>query len=156
MSTNKVLLAVVATPEPLPEPVDRSRWPVHVTIAGNFRVDAGSVDAIPSMLRSAAETIAEFQVKLGPPEQFGPGRDIPVLLGAHASLDLLHLFLATSLSGLPDFQPQDPQYWRRGYRPHASLGPAVDVHADETLPLRVLTLVSLDARLSRSLYVVRL
>ncbi|GAB3808939.1 hypothetical protein GCM10028798_35870 [Humibacter antri] len=147
-----MLLVIVATPEPVPVEVDRSRWPVHVTIVGTFHVDTKPVEAIPALIERAAQSFVAFDVKLGPPERFGTAKDVPVLLAAHPSLRALHESLATALAGLSGFDAIEPPFWHAGYRPHASLGPAVRVREGDTLRLRVITLVSLEKHVGRSLY----
>lgn len=141
-----MLLVVIATPAPLPAEVDRSRWPVHVTVAGNFRVDERDSAAVPHLLLTAARGIRPFEVALGPAARFGRDASIPVLLAPHPSLDAVHAALAESLSALPSFDPLEPQYWGEGYRPHASLGRAVGVADGDALPLTVLSLFALEAR----------
>jgi len=44
---------------------------------------------------------------------------------------------------LEGFVAVEPAYWGSGYRPHATLGPAVRVKLGDTLPIRELSLVSL-------------
>ncbi|ROP66499.1 hypothetical protein EDF55_0956 [Curtobacterium sp. ZW137] len=36
----------------------------------------------------------------------------------------VHNRLADQLESLPGFVPEEPAYWRQGYRPHLTLGPA--------------------------------
>ena len=143
MTSEGRLLVVVGAPHPVPAQVDRARWPVHVTIAPNFRVDRSAEGMIPALLESIAQGVTAFDVKLGPADHFGVVGDVLVLLAQHASFDQLHSGLATGLMRVPGFAPAELRHWRDGYRPHATLGPAVQVHAGETLPIRTLTLVSL-------------
>ena len=144
-----MLLVIMATPQPLPEHVDRPHWPVHVTVVGNFWIQTAAVDEITALLERAAQSVPAFDVTLGPSDWFGTENDVPVLLAAHPSLRVLHESLATPLAALPGFDPVEPQFWHDEYRPHASLGPAVRVREGDALRLRVLTLVALDQRTAR-------
>lgn len=146
---DRMLLVIMATPQPLPEHVDRPRWPVHVTVVGNFWIQTAAVDEITALIERAAQSIPAFDITFGPSDSFGTEKDVPVLLAPHPSLQVLHESLATPLADLPGFEPVEPQFWHAEYRPHASLGPAVRVHESDTLPLKVLTLVELDQRTAR-------
>jgi 2'-5' RNA ligase len=137
------VFAVMATPDPVPAVVDRARWPVHVTIAANFRIGAPAVAGLPGLLGSIAHNLTAFGVELGPLEQFGAGKNVPVLLASHPLLDQIHQSLNDELANLSGFLPVDPDYWGGGYRPHATLGPAVTARAGDVLSIRTLTLVSL-------------
>jgi 2'-5' RNA ligase len=135
--------AILATPDPVPERVDRSQWPVHVTVAGNFAVDRSAEATTIDLLESSARETAAFEVRLGPSALFGKDADIPVLLAAHPSFDKIHRELAAGLMELPGFAALEPDFWLKGYRAHATLGRAVHVTEGETLPIRVVTLVLL-------------
>jgi hypothetical protein len=143
MASDEELFVVVATPSPLPAVVDRARWPVHVTVAGNFRVDGSSAAAIHALLESSVHRVAAFDVRLGPLDRFGVAKDVPVLLAPHPLFDRMHESLATDLIHVPGFAPAEPRHWRDGYRPHATLGLAVRAQDGDVLPIRTLTLVSL-------------
>jgi hypothetical protein len=148
-------LTVSATPEPLPDHVDRARWPVHVTVLGNFRVDAG---ALPRLERRLADTSPHgpVVVELGPPAGFGPTGAVPVLLAAHPTFRALHDQLATDARTLDGFEPVAPEFWADGYRPHATLGPAVVLRDGAVLTFRYLTLVVLDGMSAQAVRTVRL
>jgi 2'-5' RNA ligase len=150
------LLTVMATPVEVPAMVDRSRWPVHVTIAGNFRVDGVHAPTVSARLMLVANDAAAFDVNLGPTAQFGTEHNIPVLLAEHPAFYRLHASLAIELKQLSGFTANDPSFWEDGYRPHASLGPAVNVGDGESLPIRWLTLVSLDASTGRRMSTIKL
>jgi hypothetical protein len=47
------------------------------------------------------------------------------------------------LAQLSGFRPAEPHYWNDGYRPHATLGPAVSAQTGDLLSIKTLTLVSL-------------
>jgi 2'-5' RNA ligase len=143
MASEEELFSVMATPRPVPAVVDRTRWPVHVTVAGNFRVDGSSVAAIHALLESCVHRVAAFGVRLGPLDHFGVARDVPVLLAPHPSFDRMHESLAAGLALLPGFAPVEPHQWRDGYRPHATLAAAVQAMDADVLSITTLTLVSL-------------
>jgi len=143
MASDEELFAVIATPSPVPPIVDRARWPVHVTVAGIFGVGAPGVAAIPDLLESVLHGMASFDVELGPLDRFGAGGDVPVLLAPHPLLDEIHESLAAGLGHIPGFSPVEPDYWGDGYRPHATLGPAVSATAGDMLAIRVFSLVGL-------------
>lgn len=156
MASEAPLLVVVGTPGPLPVHIDRARWPVHVTIASNFRVDRSAEVAIPSLLESSAEGVSSFGVKLGPGDRFGVHADVPVLLAPHPSFDRIHAALADGVMRLPGFVAAEPRHWREGYLPHATLGLAVRVKEGETLPVTTLNLVSLRATSGTRMTTIRL
>jgi hypothetical protein len=135
--------AVIATPDPVPAVVDRALWPLHVTVAGNFRVDAPAGAAMPALLKSIADDVPAFDVQLGPLDHFGAGKNIPVLLASHPLLAQIHRSLAAELAHSTGFSPVEPEYWGDGYRAHATLGRAVNAQAGDVLRIRTLTLVSL-------------
>jgi hypothetical protein len=66
-----------------------------------------------------------------------------VLLAPHPLLNHIHEMLAAELAHVPGFAPAEPHYWGDGYRPHATLGPAVSAKAGDLLSIKTLTLVSL-------------
>lgn len=143
MVPEEELFVVVATPSPVPAVVDRAHWPVHVTVAGNFRVDGSSAAAIHALLESTVQCVAAFGVRLGPLDRFGVAKDVAVLLASHPLFDRMHESLAVDLMHVPGFAPAEPRHWRDGYRPHATLGPAVRAKDGDVLPISTLTLVSL-------------
>ncbi len=114
-------LVVVGTPERLPGTVDRSNWPVHVTVLPNFVVDDHAVAAVTSIVRETAERVSVFSVDLGPRAMFGPRREVPVLLAEHPVFHALHGSLSGSVESLPGFRPDHAEFWRTAYRPHATV-----------------------------------
>lgn len=143
------LLTVMATPVRVAAVVERTRWPLHVTIAGNFRVDEAHTIEVSALLDSIATEVAVFEVTLGPRDRFGPERDIPVLLASHPTFHRLHQSLAAGLRDMPEFAAAEPSFWEGGYRPHATLGPAVNVRNGDTLSFTTLALVSLQGNMGR-------
>ena len=149
-------LAVMATPVDIPAVVERTRWPVHVTVAGNFRVDEAHTIEVSALLNSVANDVAAFGVELGPRDRFGSERNIPVFLASHPTFHLLHELLAAGLRDMPGFAAAEPSFWEGGYRPHATLGPAVSVREGDVLSFRTLTLVSLHGNLGQRVSAVEL
>jgi 2'-5' RNA ligase len=149
------LFAVIATPVEVPTRVDRARWPVHVTLVGLFRVDV-PLDEVAAHIAAATSDVPAFDVALGPAALFGAGEDIPVLLAEHPACHLLHESLAAGLAALAGFEPVEPAFWGSGYRPHATLGPAVAASPGEIVALDRVTLVSLEGRTGTPVYTTRL
>ncbi|QDZ15464.1 2'-5' RNA ligase family protein [Humibacter ginsenosidimutans] len=144
MALTKHPLVVLATPDALPEQVDRARWPVHVTVAGNFRVEDAAVGDIVPIVADATASVPSFDVRLGPSARFGADGSVPVLLASHPSFVALHAALATELEKVQGFTPVEPAYRRDGYRPHATLGRAVHVREGDDLTIRTIGLFSLE------------
>ena len=84
------LFTFVATPVEVPALVERTRWPVHVTIAGNFRVDAVHTLQVSTLLASVVSDIAAFDVVLGPRARFRPEQNVAVLLARHLTFHRPH------------------------------------------------------------------
>lgn len=114
-------LVVVGTPQLLPGRVDRSNWPVHVTVLSNFVVDDYAVAAVTSIVREGTGRQSAFDVDLGPRAMFGPRRDVPVLLAEHPVFHALHGSLSGSVEPLSGFRPDHVEFWGAGYRPHATV-----------------------------------
>jgi 2'-5' RNA ligase len=143
------LLTVMVTPVGLPVMVERTRWPVHVTVAGNFRLYKAHTNEVSALLNAVANDVAAFDVELGPRDRFGVEHNIPVLLASHPVFHSLHESLAVGLKDMPGFAPAEPSYWEGGYRPHVTLNPALGVHVGDTLSFTTLSLVSLRGSLGQ-------
>lgn len=63
--------------------VERTRWRVHVTVAGNFRLDEAYTIAVSVLLNSVANNTAAIDVRLWSRDRFGSERNIPVPLASH-------------------------------------------------------------------------
>jgi hypothetical protein len=100
--------------------------------------------------------VAAFSVRLGPFDHFGVAKDVPVLLASHELFGRMHESLAAGLMGIPGFEPAEPGFWHEGYRPHATLSPAVRAQEGDLLEIRTLTVVSLRGTLGRQLFAVDL
>lgn len=150
------LLTVMATPVGVPAVVERTRWPVHVTVAGNFRVDEAHTIEVSALLNSVANHVTAFDIKLGPRDQFGSERNIAVLLASHPAFHRLHESLAAGLRDMPGFAAAESSFWGSGYLPHATLGPAVSVRDGDVLSFRTLTLVSLHGNIGQRVSAVEL
>ncbi|MFZ6993631.1 2'-5' RNA ligase family protein [Curtobacterium sp. RRHDQ66] len=144
-------LVVVGTPERLPGTVDRSNWPVHVTVLPNFVVDGPTVAAVTSIVREAADRQSAFDVDLGPRAMFGPGRDVPVLLAEHPVFHALHGSLSGSVESLSGFVPDHADYWGGGYRPHATVVSGAESADGRQLSVTNLAVVSLTGPRARML-----
>ncbi|WP_157887712.1 2'-5' RNA ligase family protein [Frondihabitans sp. PAMC 28766] len=123
--------------------VSRDLWPVHVTILGNFRVEGALEDVVADYVASLAKHTEAFTMRLGPRAQFGSDLTIPVLLAEHSMFHEMHELLSGEVTRLPGFDACEPSHWASGYRPHATLGSAVDIDDKDMLAIKWLTLASL-------------
>ncbi|WP_123704697.1 2'-5' RNA ligase family protein [Curtobacterium sp. PhB130] len=117
--------AVVALFDPLDvgAVINRRAWPAHVTLASNF-VTSASTSGIARAVYEAAPVDAPMRVHVGEQALFGPNRDVRVRLVDSNQAVSVHNRLADQFESLPGFVPEEPAYWRQGYRPHLTLGPA--------------------------------
>jgi hypothetical protein len=97
----------------MPAFVARDRWPLHVTVAGNFRFDDSG--DIPHQVRSNASETRAFSVRLGPLARFGAEQDASVLLAEHPTFHLLHEVMARELTDRAGFSAAEPAFWNDGY-----------------------------------------
>lgn len=121
----------------------RRAWPAHVTLAGNFVVEA-SLSDVSDAVRRAGLPGAELGVRFGDMADFGPERDIRVRLVTTDEVTSLHHRLADELDSLPGFAADDPAHRRAGYRAHMTLSPLVAADADGSRVVRSIALVELD------------
>ncbi|MFT2711533.1 2'-5' RNA ligase family protein [Clavibacter sp. Sh2126] len=125
----------------------RSAWPAHVTLAGNFVVEASLLDVVDAMRRAGLPGSA-LGVRFGELASFGHRRDIPVRLVTTHEITSIHHRLADELDSLPGFAADEPGHRRARYRPHVTLTPSISVEADESRALRSIALVELDQDLA--------
>ncbi|KZC95414.1 2'-5' RNA ligase family protein [Clavibacter tessellarius] len=126
----------------------RGSWPAHVTLAGNFVVDAPPRD-LAEAVGSLGLSRTAIPIRFGERAAFGPGRDISVRLVTSSVVTALHDRLADVLETQPGFAADEPAYWRSGYRAHLTLTPAVSVARDETRTLRYVVLSELSREEAR-------
>lgn len=105
------LLAIMATPFEVAPMVDRRRWPVHVTLVGNFHIDCGQEDAMSTHVAAVATDVQPFEVALGSVAHFGAAHKIPVLLAEHSALHRLHASFAERLKHRSGFLAVEPAFW---------------------------------------------
>lgn len=122
-SSRYVVVALFA-PLEVGASISRARWPAHVTVVTNF-VTASPVEVVEGVIRETVALDAPFVVHLEGRDLFGPNRDVPVLLVRPGRLDELHGRLVDVLEPLGAVA-EEPAYWREGFRPHLTLGPAVE------------------------------
>jgi len=108
----------------------RKNWPAHVTLAGNFSVDA-PVDEIALAVRRAGVLTEPVDIRFNGTEWFGPDHDRQVQLVLPERVSTVHERLADELEQLPGFIADEPDFWREGYRPHLTLGSAITPEAGE-------------------------
>ena len=118
--------AVVALFDPLDvgTTLSRQAWPAHVTLASNFTA-AAPVDEVVGVVAAAAPIAEPVGVRIGEVALFGPNHDVPVRLVDSEQAVRVHNLLADHLGSLDGFAAEESAYWREGYRPHLTLGPAV-------------------------------
>jgi hypothetical protein len=98
---------------------------VRFTLASNFTAIA-PVDQISAVLAEAAASAEPLKVRFGEQALFGLNLDVPVRLVDSEQAVNVHSRLAAQRQALPGFTAAEPAYWRDGYRPHLTLGPAID------------------------------
>ncbi|MDR6971571.1 2'-5' RNA ligase family protein [Leifsonia shinshuensis] len=118
--------AVVALFHPLEigATISRRAWPAHITLASNFTT-ASTPDQIIEVVTEAAPAAVPLNVRFGEEALFGPNHDVRVRLVESGQAVSVHMRLTDQLESLPGFVPEEPAYWRDGYRPHLTLGPSV-------------------------------
>jgi 2'-5' RNA ligase len=121
----------------------RRAWPAHVTLAGNFVVDASLLDVVEAVRRARLPG-SELRVSFGDVTSFGPRCDIPVRLVTTDEITSLHHRLADELDSLPGFAADEPAHRRTGYRAHMTLTPSISVDAHESRVFRSIALLELD------------
>jgi hypothetical protein len=108
----------------------RTDWPAHVTLAGNF-VTVASTDELVLAVRRAGVFVEPTIIHFDSKGWFGPNHDVPVRLVSPGRVSFLHQCLADQLEQLPGFVPDEPGFWRVGYRPHLTLGSAITLEPGE-------------------------
>lgn len=103
---------------------ERREWPAHVTLAANFVASTSADEVVAAGLGGPAMEHA-VSVRLGEPAPFGHEGEIPVLLVDSPQVEHVHRELVDRLERLEGFAPDEPAFWRDGYRPHVTLGPRV-------------------------------
>lgn len=150
------LFTIMATPVEVPAVVDRRRWPVHVTLVGNFHADNSQSDAVAASVAAIGGDTFAFEVALGPADQFGATHSIPVLIAEHPTFHRLHESLAARLMRLPGFGAVEPAFWGSGYRPHATLGVAVNATEGSVVEIDWVSLFTLEGHTGRRLSTIHL
>lgn len=135
--------AVVALFDPLDidATISRREWPPHVTLASNFATVA-SADHVVTLI-GANILVEPLNVRVGAEELFGPNHDVPVRLVDAPRAEVVHERLASHLPALAGFAPEEPAYWRAGYRPHLTLGPSVAAREGDLLIARHIAVVEI-------------
>ncbi|KTS13848.1 hypothetical protein RSA3_02790 [Microbacterium testaceum] len=104
--------------------VARSAWPAHVTLASNFLAEASTAELV-EILREVPLADEPLTFRVGDVAMFGSQHDIAVRLVESPRANHLHALLTDRLEHLAGFAADEPAYWRGGFRPHLTLGPAV-------------------------------
>ena len=113
---------------PLPDGAEFSMqdWPLHVTMADVFKIDA-SPEEVLGGLGAALATVSPFVVTVTGEDWFGPDRSVHVrLLDKTRELERLHEICVATLEPF-GVVFNAPQYMRDGFKPHST------VRADESL-----------------------
>lgn len=125
-----------------------------MTVVANF-VTASPVEEVEGVVRETVALDAPFVVHLEGRDLFGPNRDVPVLLVRPGRLDELHGRLVVVLEPLGAVA-EEPAYWREGYRPHLTLGSAVEGEEGERRVVSHLAIVRLDEETATTLSLIGL
>jgi 2'-5' RNA ligase len=101
-----------------PRRFERSAWPLHVTLLGNFRARPGSLNQVRSVSDDIAETTPPIRIVAGEYAQFGDDGSIPVRLVAAPLAHELHRVLLERLAPLVDLARPDQA--GDSYQPHVT------------------------------------
>jgi hypothetical protein len=124
--------------------VERKRWPAHVTLVSNFVTTAPARD-LAEVLRRHLAVDRPLVVDLGASAFFGHDETVPVRLVAPEAFSRIHEALVDALDATSRIIADEPSNWRDGYRPHLTLGPAVDPARVDGRVVREIALARLDA-----------
>ncbi|SDP34702.1 2'-5' RNA ligase superfamily protein [Nakamurella panacisegetis] len=138
-------LVVVLPLDPLPLGAGwhLNDWPLHVTVAPTFVIDA-ELPTVVGAVEPVMRSVPAFTVTAGPDEGFGRSGAIPVsLLEPSPILAGLHRALLGAIIGIGGVF-DDPEYTGNHYRPHITMTKAARVHPGDRLHLRQATLVDME------------
>ena len=121
----------------------RTAWPAHVTLIGNFVTEASAAE-LEDVVRRSEVLAAPLVVDLGGTAWFGTEHDVPVRLALPGPIVDVHRSLAAQVEALRGFAADDPAFWRDGYRPHLTLGPAVSGDVGDRLVIGCVAVARLD------------
>ncbi len=100
--------------------VDRRRWPLHITLVGNFTTSA-DLDDLVSVLREVAARTPSFEMQVLEEAWFAPDRPVLVDLVERPVLAALHGRLLDAIRRVAEVEPLVPEHLGPGYRPHATV-----------------------------------
>jgi len=123
-SPQRYCVVALLAPMEVGDRVARSAWPAHVTLASNFVTEASTAELV-EILREVPSANEPLTFRVGDVALFGSQHDIAVRLVESSRATHLHGLLTDRLEHLAGFAADEPAYWRDGFRPHLTLGPAV-------------------------------
>lgn len=120
--------------------IDRSAWPLHVTLVTDVLSDAGP-DRLVGVLREASKRLPPLSGTVGEEAWFG--RDVLVDLVDSDALPRAHVALLDALEQHAGAVPLVPAYHRDGYRAHATVARSGRVTRGELLRFGSIALVEI-------------
>lgn len=130
--------------EPIPEGAEfpASNWPLHITLAANFVVDAEGTDLL-ARLSSLLAQQKPVKAIAGDDEYFGPQKQVHVtVIEPSPELQSLHgnvVALLESVGAVFD----GPRYIKESYRAHATVQLNARLHKGDAITIDELTLVDM-------------
>ena len=136
-----------------------ARWPLHLTVAPTFVIEAG-LDSVVASVGPILERAPALTLRAGADEGFGRAQRIPVsLVEPSAELVGLHRLLMEELAGIGAVF-DDPDFAGAGYRPHVTMTKLARVQPGDDLRLEQAAVVDMepigDQRLRRVVHAWRL
>lgn len=116
----------------------RTSWMPHVTLLPLFTT--ADIDLVTRQMEKLAKMTKPFRMKVVGSADFGPKKDIPVmLLDTPYSIISLH----ASLSAIPSVKIDTPKYSGVGYKPHITVQENSDIKVGQQFEINGLTLVDM-------------
>lgn len=140
-------------PMPVGVWIDRSHWPRHVTVCGNFRSGPDDLDVLAATLRRVAATISPPFAVIGDDAQFGPDGKTPVQLVQSDDLQRVHETLMDALGRAARVDSVIPEHNGPGYRPHVTVVNGGRLDRGPVVELSTLLLVEIGPNGDRSMAV---
>jgi hypothetical protein len=141
MRTFSVQLPLV--PLTVGQTVDRSAWPAHITLIGNFR--APSADAVEAVLARFAAATPPVRAAVEDEAWFGPEQTVQVDRLEVPLLRSLHSRLLDELeAAVEGLEMILPDHTRDGYRPHRTVTAGPRPGRGDVLEARVVSFAELD------------
>lgn len=124
--------------------IDRSAWPLHLTLVPDVRSEA-DLDVLVAVVRRAALHLPALSTTVGAEAWFGPDESILVDLAGRSDLLPAHEALLDALEEHADAVPLVGAYHRAGYRPHVTATSQERATCGDLLSFGAIALVELGA-----------